>query len=146
MTDAMKNQLIEVLREQDSILDSMLHYQKEIHQAMKERNWVELQNCIYEVRILSDKFVASDQKRESLSAGNKGIYYDKDVQGVFTQVRTKLSRSKIENDALNKYVDTTRAFIEGVLDECVPSKKNMIYNSKGFVKPEIRSVVLDRVF
>lgn len=146
MPVSVKDGLIEVLKKQDSLLDSMLKVQKEIHENIHDKNWVELEKNIHESKLISDSFVEQDTIRETLAKGNNEIYYSKEVEPYLLSVRSKLSRSKVENAALSAYVDTTRKFIDSFVDDCVGVKKATVYSPKGMVKPELSSVMVNTVF
>ena len=75
------------------------------------------------------------------------LYGDKKVSAMLTKVRTKLARSKIENNALNAYVSAANGFLKGVFDKIIPQKRNNVYNRYGKMsKPAMQSLVIDRVF
>ncbi len=140
-------ELLQILNAQNDILDCMLTQQKKIHGSIKARQWIDLEKSINNMKAYSDAFVNLDQCREDFVGGNKDMYLSPEVEKVFVSVRTKLSRSKIENSALATYVSSTKDFIEGVLDTCLPKKRNIIYNRNGrIVKPALESVVIDTVF
>lgn len=140
-----KNQLIEVLEKQNLILDEMLKCQGMIHDDVMKRNWISLEEHIQAVKVCSDSFVALDEIREGLVEGNSRIYYTEEVAPLIVQVRSKLNRSKIENEALSSYVDATRSFVDGVIRECVPQDRNVLYSPKGIRKSYSSSVVLNTV-
>jgi hypothetical protein len=75
------------------------------------------------------------------------LYGDRRVSDTLSKVRTKLARSKIENNALNAYVSAANGFLQGVFDKIVPQRKNTVYNRYGkMAKPSMQSLVIDRVF
>ena len=75
------------------------------------------------------------------------LYGDRKVSETLTKVRTKLARSKIENNALNAYVSAASGFLKGVFDTIIPQRKNTVYNRYGkMAKPSMQSLVIDRVF
>ncbi len=140
------NELLQILTAQDSILDCMLTQQKKIHANIRERKWVELESCINSMNAFSDAFVSLDQCRENFVAGNRSLYLEPDVEPVFCSVRSKLSKSKIENSALATYVSSTKEFIDGIIDTCVPQKRNTLYTRQGQIRrPVAESVILDTV-
>lgn len=140
------NELLQILTAQDSILDCMLTQQKKIHSNIKERKWVELESCINSMNAFSDAFVSLDQCRENFVAGNRSLYLEPEVEPVFCSVRSKLSKSKIENSALATYVSSTKEFIDGIIDTCIPQKRNTLYTRQGQIRrPVAESVILDTV-
>ena len=75
------------------------------------------------------------------------LYGDRKVSETLTKVRTKLARSKIENNALNAYVNAASGFLKGVFDTIIPQRRNTTYNRYGkMAKPAMQSLVIDRVF
>ena len=140
-------ELLQILNAQNDILDCMLTQQKKIHGSIKARQWLELERSINNMKAYSDAFVNLDQCREEFVGDNKDIYLSPEVESVFLSVRTKLSKSKIENSALATYVSSTKEFIDGVLDACIPKRRNVLYNNMGrIVRPAAESVVIDTVF
>ena len=53
------------------------------------------------------------------------LYGDRKVSETLTKVRTKLARSKIENNALNAYVNAASGFLKGVFDTIIPQRRNI---------------------
>ncbi len=138
------NELLQILVAQNDVLDCMLTQQKKIHDSVKERKWVELENCINNMKAYSDAFVNLDQCRENFVGDNKDLYLMPEVRDVFASVRTKLSKSKIENSALATYVTSTREFVDGILENCVPQSRTKVYGRNGkIIRPTAESVVLD---
>ena len=130
-------ELLQILNAQNDILDCML---------TQQRKWLELEECINNMQIFSDAFVNLDTCRENCAGDDKNIYLSPKIESVYVSVRTKLSKSKIENKALATYVESTKDFINGVLDTCVPQQRNVRYNKYGkIVRPAAESVVLDTV-
>lgn len=139
-------ELLQILNAQNDILDCMLTQQRKIHDDVKQRKWMELEECINNMQIFSDAFVNLDTCRENCAGDDKNIYLSPKIESVYVSVRTKLSKSKIENKALATYVESTKDFINGVLDTCVPQQRNVRYNKYGkIVRPAAESVVLDTV-
>jgi len=59
-------------------------------------------------------------------------------------MRSKLTKSKVENQALSKYLSITRGFVQGVIDTVIP--QNKVYTKKGVVQSQPQSVVLNELF
>ena len=63
------------------------------------------------------------------------------------QMRAKLLKCKIENQALSKYVNITKNFIQGVVDNALPQSRNKVYSKNGkIVQPQPQSIVLNLDF
>lgn len=140
-------ELRRVLSAQNELLGCMLEEQAKIHNEVRNRNWADLQKSISDMNAFSDAFVQLDERRVSMVGQERSIYFLPEVQDLFVEVRTKLSKSKIENEALSRYVDATRSFINGVMEECVPRDRNTLYGSNGkIIRPKADSVFLDAVF
>ena len=138
------NELLQILNAQNDVLECMLTQQRKIHDNVKERKWVELEACIDNMKAYSDAFVNLDQCRENYVGDNRDLYLEPGIQEVYVSVRTKLSKSKIENSALATYVSSTKEFIDGVIENCVPQSKTRVYGRNGrIMSPTAESVVLD---
>lgn len=139
-------ELVKVLKSQDELLDTILREQDKMHRDVKQRKWDSLQKSMSQMRTLSDSFVALDRQREALAGDNRGIYFEPGVEPVFASVRSKLTRSKIENDALRSYVSATKDFISGIIDECYAGG-GMCYGQNGrMVSSEVDSVLINTEF
>lgn len=139
-----KNELIQVIQDENILLDKILNQQNLLHGCVKEKNWDKLNENIENLQNLSDKFSELEEKRSVLaqSVGKD----DAEIKPVLREVRGKLQRSKIENRALNEYISTTRKFLQGVFDSVVPQRRNKRYSDKGeIIKPELSSVVLNQL-
>lgn len=138
--------LMKVLQSQDALLDSILTEQEKMHRNVKSRDWDALQRSISEIRVLSDSFVALDRQRETLAGEDRKIYFEPGVEPLFTRVRTKLTKSKIENDALSAYVSATKDFIGGIIEECY-TNNGVCYGQNGrMVSTEVDSVLINTEF
>ena len=141
--------LLELLKTEDALLDNILKEQGKLHKDVKKRNWDSLQETLERLRKLSDNFVILDEEREKLVAGNRNLYLQKDVEPVFTRLRGKLTRSKVENEALRTYVGTTKDFIGKVLEECYQKESSEFsaYSANGSkVKGEFGSMLVNTEF
>lgn len=146
MEDSKVIRLCKILFAQSEMLDCILQEQAKIHNEVRNRSWKELQMSLADMAAFSDGFVNLDSRREALVGNNHDLYFHPEVRDLFLQVRTKLTKSKIENEALGKYVNTTVSFINGVIDQCVPQQRNTLYNKNGaLVRPHADSVVLNAV-
>lgn len=140
-----KQQLVSVMEEENKLLDDILSQQALVHAAVTGKQWDALQNSMSKLNALSEQFVTLEKKREFLSQG-KNIAQVKEVAPVLTQVRGKLQKSKIENNALSEYVDATKKFLSNVFDNVVPQRRNTLYSRNGnIVKPQLNSLVLNQL-
>ena len=139
--------MVQILNIENELLDCILGEQQKIHETVKNRSWNELENALSHMEAYSDAFVSIDTKRDALAGGDKTVYFMPAVEPLFAQVRTKLAKSKIENQALSSYVHATQDFLSGVLEQCVPQERNTLYTNKGTIqKPAMQSVVVNRLF
>lgn len=142
-----EKELVAVLKNQDEILDCMLVEQQKIHDCVKNRNWNSLEDSLSHMESYSDAFVKLDEERMVISKDDSDMYFLPEVAPVLASVRTKLSKSKIENEALSGYVHATQDFLDEVLDNCVPQQRNTLYTNKGYLKkPERQSMIVNRLF
>ncbi|MBO4403848.1 MAG: hypothetical protein J5780_00765 [Treponema sp.] len=142
-TQELKN----VLELQDKKLDELLSAQEKLHDNVRNRKWQGLEEGLSHIRALSDSFVELDEKRESLVKDDRSICFDKEISPVLLKVKSKLSKSRIENIALSTYVKVTQKFIGELIDSVVPAQRNVLYNRNGIVKKSARSsLVVNTVF
>lgn len=145
MADDKEMELISVLNEQERILDSMLDEQSRIHECVVKRSWEGLEQYVMTINELGGEFSRVDNFRDRIASVSDDIYFKPEVKDVFLRVKNKLSRSKIENDALAKYVNATKAFISEVMDNCISQQRNDIYSSNGTMRKNYaQSIVINR--
>ena len=145
MADDKEMELISVLNEQERILDSMLDEQSRIHECVAKRSWEGLEQYVMTINELGGEFSRVDNFRDRIASVSDDIYFKPEVKDVFLRVKNKLSKSKIENDALAKYVNATKAFISEVMDNCISQQRNDIYSSNGTMRKNYaQSIVINR--
>ena len=144
-TISVEEKLIGVLEEESQLLDDILSLQGAVRLCVKKRKWNELEKNLSELQAKGDRFSELDLMREELSAG-KNLYTDSNIAVCSNAVRSKLVKSKIENQVLNEYVSTTRKFLQRVFDDALPESRNKIYDRYGrIVKNEASSLILNQV-
>lgn len=144
MADDKEMELISVLNEQERILDSMLSEQNRIHECVVKRSWQGLEQYVMNINELGGEFSRIDSFRDSIATVSEDIYFRPEVKDVFLRVKSKLSRSKVENDALAKYVSATKKFISEVMDNCVAQQRNDIYSPNGTMRKNYaQSIVIN---
>lgn len=144
-----KVKLLEVLKNQDALLDNILKEQNRLHKDVKKRNWDDLQSTLERLRNMSDIFVNLDSEREKLVGTERSLYFENEIEGVFSSLRSKLTKSKIENEALRSYVTTTKDFISNVLEECYEKESSSYssYSSDGSkIKGDVGSMLVNTEF
>ena len=145
MADDKEMELISVLNEQERILDSMLDEQSRIHECVVKRSWEGLEQYVMTINELGGEFSRVDNFRDRIASVSDDIYFKPEVKDVFLRVKNKLSKSKIENDALAKDVNATKAFISEVMDNCISQQRNDIYSSNGTMRKNYaQSIVINR--
>ena len=145
MAEDKEMELISVLNEQERILDSMLSEQSRIHECVVKRSWEGLEQFVMNINELGGEFSKVDNFRDSIASVSDDIYFRPGVKDVFLRVKSKLSKSKIENDALARYVNATKAFISEVMDNCISQQCNDIYSSNGTMRKNYaQSIVINR--
>lgn len=133
----------EILLKEDAVMDSILESQVKIHDAVKNRDWFTLEGNISKMQDLSVQFIALEDTRDSL----KKTDFSEEEHKLMKQIQSKLIKSKIANSALNDYVKISRGFVQNILDNVVPQRRNVLYSRNGtIVKQQPVSVVLNRVF
>ena len=140
---AKKDQISEILEKENETLDKLLDCQSNVHIAVKTRNWIGLEEDLEKIRVLSLEFSALEEKREAISS----VEIAPQEKALLLTLHGKLLRSKIENQILNKYIETSRGFVQGILENAVPQRRNILYSRNGkILKREPESVVLNRIF
>jgi len=138
--------IISILENQSTILDRVLAEQTKLRLAVSNKDWTVLQGCIQQIKELSDRFVGLETLRTELSEG-VSLAAVPSASAAVTEVRTKLIKSKAENTALGDYVHITQDFLQNVLDNIVPQRRNTLYSRKGkIVKPQPECVVLNKLY
>ncbi|MCR5046497.1 MAG: hypothetical protein K6A42_07970 [Treponema sp.] len=140
---ANENQVLDILNKENETLDRLLDCQSNVHIAVKTKNWIGLEEDLEKIRQISLEFSALEEKREAISS----VEISPEEKSLMLKLHSKLLKSKIENQILNKYIETSRSFVQGILDNAVPQRRNVLYSHNGkIVKREPESVVLNRIF
>ena len=145
----MKNNITEfeeILAEEEKILNDLVKNQDSLKKAVLDKNWESLTKIITSMNTISSKFVDIDTEREIL----QDMMKMNEIKPYFERLgtmRAKLLKCKIENQALSKYVNITKNFIQGVVDNALPQSGNKVYSKSGkIVQPQPQSVVLNLDF
>ena len=135
-----------ILTEEEKILDELVKNQNMLRKAVSEKNWENLTKIITNINTISNNFLDVDTERELL----QDMMKIDEIKPYFERLgamRAKLLKCKIENQALSKYVNITRNFIQGVVEEALPQSGNKVYSKNGkIVQPQPQSVVLNLDF
>lgn len=137
-------ELAALLEQEIALVEKILECQASVYSTVKEKNWVNLERDIDCLNELSSQFSAMEAKRDSLIAkqGEEGV----DSRELLTKLRSRLLKSKVQNFALNTYIETMQNFVRGVLENAVPQRRNVLYSREGkILKPEPQSVVLNKI-
>lgn len=158
-------ELIRILKKEMDVLSSMLEKQRTLYAAVKERNWVHLEDELIGIDASSHLFMELEDERKSvidsifrmrgLNVGDADPMYRvsrlfddalcADIRLAFREMKRLLLASKIENDSLNKYIATVRHFLQGIFDDVVPQRRNKLYSRRGqIVRCEPESLVLNQ--
>ena len=140
------NEFEEVLEQEEKILDELVKNQNLLRKAVTEKNWENLTKIINNINSISGSFVEVDTEREVI----QDMMKLDEVKPYFERLgnmRSKLLKCKIENQALSKYVNITKNFIQGVVEDALPQSGNKVYSKSGkIVQPQPQSVVLNMDF
>ena len=135
-----------VLQEEEKILDELVLNQNQLRKSVTEKNWEELTKKINVINTLSNNFLEVDSKREAM----QDMMKIDEIKPYFERLgvmRAKLLKCKIENEALSKYVNITKNFIQGVVDNALPQSGNKVYSKDGkIVQPQPQSIVVSLDF
>ena len=130
----------DILIEERDVLSNIIDRQNELRKAVKDKDWTKLMDIISAVNVAMDKFTALDEKRESLSRDiNSGECFD-----LLCEVRGKLLKCRVENNALNQYVGTASRFVRGIVNEALPQSRPRLYSHRGrVVQAQPKSIVVN---
>ena len=141
-----KMEFEQILVKEEGILDELVKAQNQLRKAVTEKNWESLTKIINTINTVSGDFLEADAERESI----QDMMKMDEVKPYFERLgnmRAKLLKCKIENQALSKYVNITKNFIQGVVDNALPQSRNKVYSKTGkIVQPQPQSVVLNMDF
>ena len=136
----------QILVKEEGILDELVKAQNQLRKAVTEKNWESLTKIINTINTVSGNFLEADAERESI----QDMMKMNEVKPYFERLgnmRQKLLKCKIENQALSKYVNITKNFIQGVVEDALPQSGNKVYSKSGkIVQPQPQSVVLNMDF
>ena len=136
----------QVLEREEQILDELVKNQNSLRKAVTEKNWESLTKIINNINSISSDFLEADTEREVIQDMMK-MDEVKPYFGRLADMRSKLLKCKIENQALSKYVNITKNFIQGVVDDALPQSRSKVYSKSGkIVQPQPQSVVLNLDF
>ena len=136
----------QILVKEEGILDELVKAQNQLRKAVTDKNWESLTKIINTINTVSGNFLEADAEREDIQDMMK-MDEVKPYFGRLASMRSKLLKCKIENQALSKYVNITKNFIQGVVDNALPQSRNKVYSKTGkIVQPQPQSVVLNMDF
>lgn len=139
-----QEKLSEILAEENSVLDSILEFQAKLYSIVKEKDWASLEKTMAQMNILASRFSALDVKRDEIVAA--GYELSAEEKNLLLELRSRFLKSKVENQALNTYLEAMQNFVRGVLENAVPQRRNVLYSREGkILKTEPESVVLNKV-
>lgn len=123
-----------ILEQERNQLDLILTEQKKVRRDVTERNWEKLEVHVQNLNELSRQFMVMEERRETAYEEAKKAAEGKDVllgNPLYHSVHQKLAASRVENDSLNKYINVTRSFIQGIFDNALPKRRNKVYAANG---------------
>lgn len=136
----------EILAKEDEVLSALLVSQKELRKAVTDKDWISLNKVSLEINELTQTFLEVDAQRDlhyqMLKTEELALYGDK-----IRNLRAKLLKYKTGNEALGKFVQTSRDFIQNVIENAVPQRGNKTYSKSGkIVQNQPQCVVLNQLF
>ena len=141
-----KKDFEDILEREEGILDELVKAQDQLRKSVTEKNWESLTRIINTINTVSGNFLETDAQREEL----QDMMKMDEVKPYFERLgnmRAKLLKCKIENQALSKYVNITKNFIQGVVEDALPQSRSKVYSKTGkIVQPMPQSVVLNMDF
>ena len=138
------DELTLLLEQEIALVEKILECQASVYSTVKEKNWINLERDIGCLNELSSQFLVMEAKRDSLVA--KSDENGECSRELLEKLRSSLLKSKVQNFALNTYIETMQNFVRGVLENAVPQRRKVLYSRDGkILKPEPQSVVLNTV-
>ena len=135
----------DVLVSENKLISDLLCRQQALRDAVNNKDWTALMDAAGDVNEMMDAFNELDKEREELALG--GLQEDAETYGLLAEIRGKLVKSRIENNALSDYISITREFVKGIIDTAVPQSRNRLYSRNGYVvQPQPESVVVNTLF
>ncbi|MGP1588009.1 MAG: hypothetical protein ACTTHG_06655 [Treponemataceae bacterium] len=155
------NEIFSLLKLENEMLDVLSESQNTIRNSVVGKNWDSLESSITKINELTVRFALVDEKLKTLMKklciGSNSDFYkmaakiddkilSQNLSSLYTDVKRKLIKSKIENKALFDYVKITNNFVQGIFDKVLPQRKNVLYSKNGtLVKNNPNSIVLNAV-
>ncbi len=130
--------LYSLMKKQSDILDEILQEQNLVRKSVVARDWDTLQKSLNVIGDYSSAFCSLECERESFS--DESAFPD-----LRRELKSKLLKSKIENDSLNEYLKITNDFLQGLFDNVIPNRRNVLYCTTGILKNQPECMVLDAV-
>jgi hypothetical protein len=154
--------LIQSVLDETAALEKYLDERKVLSDAIRRRDWPELQDVLLRIEGIALLAEATEHARAALwneVLVDSGLPADSSVYrvglGVPEPERSNLSsayrrlkvaalRARIENEALGEYVGETAGTIRSVVEELYPDQKGKIYSRSGrAIAAGARPIVLD---
>ncbi|HZK20319.1 MAG TPA: hypothetical protein VFC68_06310 [Treponemataceae bacterium] len=157
-TKDLSQKVYTTLLEQNDLLENIIALQKIVYSAVTDKKWETIEDSMHTLSVVSEKFQFLEKTRVQLcnelcpeNAGNMHSVADALFPPLktpfiqtFHEVRQKLTVSKIENKAINDYIRISQDFLQGVMENVIPQRRNKIYTRTGtLVKNQPDSVVLN---
>ena len=134
---------IQILKEENEVITEVLECQKVMKNSVDKKNWTSLLDVMSRINLLRDRFNSRDEERAK--AAVQKTEDSEEERNLLCEIRGKLVKSRTENKVLSEYINITRGFIQGILDEAFPQNKNTVYTRKGYAqKLQPESVVVSR--
>lgn len=134
---------IQILTEENEVIQEVLENQAVLKEAVNKKSWTELLDVVSRINLLMDRFNNLDEERAKLAV-QKECDTPEEKQ-LLLQIKGKLVQSRTENKVLGEYIQITRGFVQGIIDEALPQKRNKVYTRHGYatqLQPE--SVIVSR--
>lgn len=149
------------LKEQIDIAEQIYVLQKAMYQAVLKRDWQESEKQINMLSILSAKFADLDKKNYLLFGNTENgtekfdfVNAIKDFSQedknrlnlIYNELKEKVYRSKIENDAFSSYLEHAQSLVQGMVDIILDERNGKCYTHTGErVNVNMTSLVLNEI-
>ncbi len=149
------------LKAQIDIAEQIYVLQKTMYKAVLKRDWQESEKQINMLSILSARFAELDKKNyllfgntedgmekfDFVNAVKDFSQEDKNrLNLIYNELKEKVYRSKIENDAFSSYLEHAQSLVQGMVDIILDERNGKCYTQTGQrVNVDMTSLVLNEI-
>ncbi|MDR0554361.1 MAG: hypothetical protein LBG76_06145 [Treponema sp.] len=125
-----------------------------VREAVRNREWADFEAFMEDLSSIGEEFEALDAERARIFGEERGFYAlcarfpegeRKNITDLFRRLKGEITKIRLENDALQKYLSEARVMISGFLEILFPERRGRIYSRRGTqINADMRSMVLNQ--